>query len=384
MKHGRLPLALAALALGGCGDDDPATEVSAAATPGGDPASPASVVGSERLGTARAALSFTRKRAALPRSLRGLLEPSALDPELATADDAGASEPAPPPVHPGADSENEPAPPLPADIVARSELPFHGVLGGEELSARGVLRVLKARRAICLGEQHDDPFHHHLQLRVLERLARARPGARGELAVGYEMIQRPFQAPLTAYVRGELSEEDFIGQTEYAARWGMDLALYRPLFESNREQGLPALALNARTELTRQIGRGGLESLPPELAAELPELDLDDAEHRAFIFGLFGLSPDDPAAASLENIYRAQTTWDETMAQTASEWLDGDAERRVLAFAGAAHCHDSAIPRRVERRTGIDMLSVAPVYASELEAFPDAFQGYELLIVLED
>lgn len=291
------------------------------------------------------------------------------------------------PVHPGAEVGPEPAPALPDDIVANSELPFHGVVGGERISARGVWRRLVRSRAICLGEQHDDPYHHNLQVRVLEglaRLERARPARRGELAVGYEMIQRPFQAPLSAYVRGELGEAEFIEQTEYQQRWGSDLALYRPLFEANRAQGLEALALNAPTELTRQIGRQGLESLSPELAAQLPELDLADAEHRQFIFGLFGLTTDDPAAASLENIYRAQVTWDEAMAQTASEWLTADDDRRVLAFAGSAHCHESAIPRRLERRTGIGMLSVAPILASELEGAPDAWQGYELLIVLED
>jgi uncharacterized iron-regulated protein len=222
---------------------------------------------------------------------------------------------------------------------------------------------------------------------VLERLAELqheRPERRGELAIGYEMFQRPFQQPLSRYMLGELGEADFLEQTQYAQRWGADLALYRPLFEANRDGGVPALALNAPTELTRAIGRDGLESLTPELQALLPELDLDDAEHRDFIFGLFGLLPDDPAAASLENVYRAQVTWDETMAQTASEWLTGGDGRRVLAFAGVAHCHESAIPRRVTRRTGIDMLSVAPVLESELEAFPEDWVGYELLIVLED
>lgn len=308
----------------------------------------------------------------------------AADAGLPSEADAGADDTA---LHPGIEDPAEPPPPLPADIVEQSSLPFHGVSDGEVISARSVWRQLKHSRAICLGELHDNPFHHNLQRRVLERLAareRARPAWRGALAIGYEMFQRPFQEPLSRYVQGELEEPDFLAQTEYAQRWGSDLALYRPLFEANREQSLPALALNAPTELTRAIGRDGLESLSPELQALLPELDLDDAEHREHIFGLFGLTPDDPAAASLENIYRAQVTWDETMAQTASEWLTGDDGRRVLAFAGTAHCHETAIPRRVTRRTGIDMLSVAPVLESEYEAFPEDWQGYELLIILED
>lgn len=290
-------------------------------------------------------------------------------------------------LHPGIEDPAPPPAPLPEDIVADSRLPFHGVVDGEEISARSVWRTLQRSRAICLGELHDNPFHHNLQRRVLERLGELQqdqPERRGELAIGYEMFQRPFQEPLSAYVRGELSEEDFLEQTQYEQRWGADLALYRPLFEANREQGLAGLALNAPTELTRAIGRDGIEPLTPELAALLPELVLDDAEHRAHIFRLFGLTPDDPAAASLENVYRAQVTWDETMAQTASEWLMGDDDRRLLAFAGTAHCHESAIPRRVTRRTGIEVLSATPVLESDLEAFPEDWAGYELLIVLED
>lgn len=290
-------------------------------------------------------------------------------------------------LHPGIGEPAPAPPPLPEDIVAESFLALHGLVDGEEISARGVWRRLRQSRATCLGELHDNPFHHNLQQRVLERLGELQqdePEQRGELAVGYEMFQRPFQEPLSAYLRGELSEEEFLEQTQYEQRWGADLALYRPLFEANREQGLAGLALNAPTELTRAIGRDGIESLTPELAALLPELVLDDAEHREHIFRLFGLTPDDPGAASLENVYRAQVTWDETMAQTASEWLTSDDDRRLLAFAGTAHCHESAIPRRVTRRTGIEVLSATPVLQSDLEAFPEDWVGYELLIVLED
>jgi len=290
-------------------------------------------------------------------------------------------------LHPGIEDPAPPPPPLPADIVAQSELPFYGLVAGEEISEDDVWLRLEASRAICLGELHDNPFHHNLQRRVLERLGelqQGQPETRGELAIGYEMFQRPFQAPLSAYVRGELSEEEFLEQTEYEQRWGADLALYRPLFEANREQSLEGLALNAPTELTRAIGREGIESLTPELSALLPALVLDDAEHRQHIFRLFGLTPDDPAAASLENVYRAQVTWDETMAQTTSEWLTGGDDRRLLAFAGTAHCHESAIPRRMTRRTGIEMLSATPVLESDLLAFPEDWVGYELLIVLED
>jgi hypothetical protein len=80
----------------------------------------------------------------------------------------------------------------------------------------------------------------------------------------------------------------------------------------------------------------------------LPELVLDDAEHRAFIFGLFGVLPEHAAEFGLEDVYIAQTTWDETMADSAARWLNASGEgARIAILAGNAHCHESAIPRRL-------------------------------------
>ena len=172
------------------------------------------------------------------------------------------------------------------------------------------------------------------------------------------------------------------------ARWGYDFSLYRPLLERARALGLPALALNVRAELTRQIARGGLASLTPDELAELPELDLEDAEHREYIFSLFGVLPEHAADFGLEDVYIAQTAWDESMADNSAHWLGAAGEgARVLIFAGVVHCHAAAIPRRFGRRTGFDALAVAVAYASSLPdpntptAVPD---GYDLRVVLED
>jgi hypothetical protein len=146
--------------------------------------------------------------------------------------------------------------------------------------------------------------------------------------------------------------------------------------------------LNARAELTRQIARGGLASLTPDQLAELPELELQDPEHRDYIFSLFGVLPGHSAESGLEDIYIAQTVWDETMADTSAHWLSSAGERaQLLLFAGVVHCHASAIPRRISRRTGLDVLAVAVAFASTLPdpqdpaSLPD---GYDLLVVLED
>lgn len=128
------------------------------------------------------------------------------------------------------------------------------------------------------------------------------------LAVGFEMFQRPFQAVLSAFVQGKLDEAGLLLGTEYATRWGYDFAFYRPLVEGARDYALPALALNARRELVRAVGRGGLAALTEAELAELPELDLEDAEHQAFVYGLFGTTADHaPSWASRTSTWRRRS-----------------------------------------------------------------------------
>ena len=62
-----------------------------------------------------------------------------------------------------------------------------------------------------------------------------------------------------------------------------------------------------------------------------------------------------------ERIYNSQVVWDETMADSAARWVSGGQHRQIIILAGAGHCHDSAIVRRMKRR-GIDpVVSVHPV-----------------------
>jgi uncharacterized iron-regulated protein len=298
------------------------------------------------------------------------------------ATDAGAEpDAAPPPVVP----TPEPPAPLPRDIVAQSALPIYGLEAGAVLSESALGDRLSSSPAVCFGEFHDVPAHHYAEARALDELAARAARCGHTLAVGFEMFQRPFQPGLSAFVAGEIGEEAFLEQTEYVVRWGYDFSLYRPLLEGVRAHHLPALALNARAELTRKIGRTGLVSLDEAELAELPELVLDDAEHRDFIFGLFGVLPEHAAEFGLEDVYAAQTVWDETMADTSARWLAAaGSSARLLDFAGGAHCHVSAIPRRITRRTGEPALSVHAVFASELADGSFTPEGYDVLVVLDD
>jgi uncharacterized iron-regulated protein len=290
------------------------------------------------------------------------------------------------------ETPDEPTAPAPAaaspgDVVGAAALPLYGLTELGELREPQLWDALAQARAVCLGETHDNPAHHFAQLRALRELATRAQASGLSFAVGFEMFQTPFQSVLSGFAAGEIDERELLAGSEYGARWGYDFALYRPLLELVRMLELPALALNAPVELTERIGDVGLEGLTPPERASLPELDLDDPEYRAYVYELFGASHAAGfGGVDLENPYAVQVVWDETMAQSSSDWLDagGDAAR-LAVIAGLGHCHRSAIPSRITRRTGLPVLAVAPILASRIGApgFP-TLEHYDLLLVLDD
>jgi uncharacterized iron-regulated protein len=254
---------------------------------------------------------------------------------------------------------------------------------------------LTAARAICVGEEHSNPHHHWMQLHIMRELIRRLP--RGtKLALAMEMFQRPFQNVLDEYAAKRIDAAQLRSRSGYAARWGYDYGFYGPTIDAAVAAGARLLAANAAKELTKKIVRHGLTPLTAEEKAQLPELKLDDAAHRAWFDGLMedmgGASahaqkrpeetadavepPDkaDPAAQpqhardadaaempSADQIYMIQVIWDETMADTAARWLAANPGGHVVLLAGNGHCHDSAIVRRIQRRGIAEAISIRGV-----------------------
>ena len=68
--------------------------------------------------------------------------------------------------------------------------------------------------AVLVGEQHDDPNTHRLELAILEGLARR--GVR--VIVSLEMFERDVQPALDRYTAGEIGEPEFLKQARVRCR----------------------------------------------------------------------------------------------------------------------------------------------------------------------
>ncbi len=237
-------------------------------------------------------------------------------------------------------------------------------------------------RVVCVGEDHPNPHHHWFQLEVVKHVADHKP-----LALGMEMVQRPFQGVLDDYAAKRIDEAALRSRTGWEDRWGYDYGFYGPTINKALASGASLIALNAPRELTKKIVRQGLESLTADEKKQVPELVLDDKVHRAWFDDLMnsmggthahgngegegeGDAKEDNQAKdgepkvempSADRIYTAQVLWDETMADGAATWAKNTPQGLLVVLAGNGHCHDSAIVNRIKRR-GVDkVISIHPV-----------------------
>src|ERR1039458_8963388 len=128
-------------------------------------------------------------------------------------------------------------------------------------------------RITYVGETHDNPASHRLELQVLQALAERHPG---HVALGMEMFVRSQQPTLDRWVAGTLDEKTFLKESRWFDNWNMDFAYYRDLLNFARERHIPVIALNAEKSLVKAVRSMTPEQLSAAEQAQLPELDLTD------------------------------------------------------------------------------------------------------------
>ncbi len=189
--------------------------------------------------------------------------------------------------------------------------------------------------AVFLGEQHDDPVTHRLQLAFLQGVSRRRP----QVALAMEMFERDTQPVLDAYLQGALSETEFLAQ---ARPWGNYSTDYRPMLEWARARKLPVIASNAPRRLARLVATHGIAILE-ELEAEDRRLLADETSHpqddyfKKFAEVMGGTQNPHGGSQVLERVYQAQCLKDDTMAESIAALLKASARPLVVHINGDFH-----------------------------------------------
>ncbi len=211
-----------------------------------------------------------------------------------------------------------------------------------------ILPALSLKRIVYVGEKHDRYDHHLNQLEIIRRLHARNP----DLAIGMEFFQQPFQHYLDAFIEGRIDEKEMLRRTEYYERWRFDYRLYRPILNFAREKRIPVLALNLPSEITRKVGRQGLDSLGEDEKAQIPQdIDRSNETYESWLRRVFEEHPG--GERKFENFFTVQLLWDEGMAKRAADFLRDNPGRQLVVLAGSGHLeYGWGIPGRVARRVG--------------------------------
>ncbi len=218
---------------------------------------------------------------------------------------------------------------------------------GVKVNAEQMYAAITDNRIVYVGETHDNPASHRLELGVLQAMSERYPG---QLSLGMEMFNSTQQEALDQWTAGELSEKEFLKKSGWFNSWRMDYAYYRDILNYAREHQIPVIGLNATREMVKEVGRTAFEALDAETRALLPEIDLDDPYQFAMAKAIY--ADHSSGSAMLDGFLRIQTLWDETMAENVVQIMRKEgSEHRMVVMAGGNHVrYGFGIPRRVYRR----------------------------------
>lgn len=222
---------------------------------------------------------------------------------------------------------------------------------GDKISFEQLMEDLNSTTIIFVGETHDRPEHHRIQVKIIQRLLKERK----DVVVAMEMFERSQQSILDSWSQGLLAEEEFLRKLKWETTWGMDYDLYKGILDEVRVHHLKLLALNTERDLVRRVAQHGINGLTDEDNMKLPEMDLTDQQHRHYMASMYK-NHQDGSATNFEYFYQAQCLWDEAMAETLSQFLQSPEEtgKVVLIFVGSGHVvFDFGIPKRFYRRASI-------------------------------
>ncbi len=244
--------------------------------------------------------------------------------------------------------------------------------------------------AVFVGEQHDDPNTHRLELAVLQGVARRHADS---VTVAVEMFERDVQEPLVHFGMGHMSEEDFLKVSRPWPRYATD---YKPLVDFANSKDWPIVASNVPRSIASEVSKLGWDALAKKSDAERAWFAADrqcptNDDYFARFVDAMGDHPTGPAPAAgaaavpapdaaakrqeLEHFYFAQCLKDETMGESVAKAFQvGGPHALVVHFNGAFHSDfaEGTAARAARRMPGkrIVVISILPVDDIGASPFP--------------
>jgi len=240
-----------------------------------------------------------------------------------------------------------------AAVAACASVPsaYNDTATGNRVDFQRLAGAIGDRRVIFIGEAHDSPRDHAVQLAVIRWLVESGR----DVTVALEMFTPPDQEVLNAWVGGGLDEFQF--QKRYAARWEMPYENYRDIFLYARRKGIPLYGINADRRLVAALARDEVRNVPAEVLDMLRFTPCVQAPDYAAAIGMAGVSSRHEKGMS--NLCDAERYRDSMLAYNVSRIL---ASRRgtVVVLLGIGHAMKQAVPTLLAGHTDTPYVVLLP------------------------
>lgn len=230
---------------------------------------------------------------------------------------------------------------------------------GEPLSVTQLAHALKQADIILVGEWHSHPAAHLLQAQLLAALYQQNP----RMTLSMEQFTRDKQPVINAYLNGEIGERTLAKEANAWPNYDSD---YRPLVEFAKQHKLDVIAANAPKSIVRCVGRQGVDYLN-----KLP------TNERLWVARSLTLTPDAYQQTFIDSMHHgdeaqtkrqfaAQTTWDDTMAESMVDYLQKHPQQQIIHVAGRFHTAEGlgTASRITARNPNLKIMMVTPISAT--------------------
>lgn len=235
-------------------------------------------------------------------------------------------------------------------------------------SLQQVIASAVNQSVVLLGESHTSREHHRWQLHMLAAIHAKRP----DMMIGFEMFPRRVQAVLDRWVAGELTESEFLSQSEWQTVWGTDASLYLPIFHFARMYRISMLALNIDTKLRRMVTEKGFDGVPENQREGVTRPAPPSPAYLEFLLPIYAQhdrpkqKTDKPTRYDPDflRFVVGQQLWDRAMAQALHAALDAEHSVKkplLVGIMGSGHIlHGYGVPHQLKDLGVKDILSLLP------------------------
>lgn len=224
------------------------------------------------------------------------------------------------------------------------------------ISFEQMMQELMKADVILVGEVHNEPAHHAVELEIIKNLFR-----KGDpISIGLEMFRGDSQKDLDAWVAGKKSIEDF--RKIYFDNWNQAWSSYRAILLYARDNRIPLIGLNLPDAIAVKVAMRGFDSLSAEDRELLPSgVSCNvDSTYMAFIRQAYA-GHANGAGKRFKNFCEAQMVWDKTMALRLLEYRRIHPQRQIIVLAGVGHAWKRGIAAQLSTDASLSYKVVLPL-----------------------